>query len=73
MNKEEADALMRVTAYLLDEDKLAEYKGSFRHANNDVEMLNDYLLGLDSTGSYPKTTNNEEAEAQEIDDNSWRP
>jgi hypothetical protein len=55
MNKEEADALMRVTAYLLDEDRLAEYKGSFRHENNDVEMLNDYLLGLDSTGSYPKT------------------
>jgi hypothetical protein len=54
MTKEEADALMRVTAYLLDEDKLAEYKGEFRHENNDVEMLNDYLLGLDSTGSYPK-------------------
>jgi hypothetical protein len=54
MNKEEADALTRITAYLLDEDKLAEYKGSFRHPNNDVEMLNDYLLGLDSTGSYPK-------------------
>jgi len=68
MSRKEADALMRVTAYLLDEDKLAEYKGSFRHANNDVEILNDYLLGLDSTGSYP-----EETEAQEIDDNSWRP
>ena len=54
MTKEEADALTRVTAYLLDEDKLAEYKGEFRHENNDVEMLNDYLLGLDSTGSYPK-------------------
>ena len=54
MTKEEADALMRVTAYLLDEDKLAEYKGEFRHENNDVELLNDYLLGLDSTGSYPK-------------------
>jgi len=54
MNKKEADALMRVTAYLLDEDKLAEYKGSFRHPNDDVEILNDYLLGLDSTGSYPK-------------------
>ena len=54
MTKEEADALMRVTAYLLDEDRLAEYKGSFRHENNDVEILNDYLLGLDSTGSYPK-------------------
>jgi hypothetical protein len=26
MTKEEADALTRVTAYLLDEDKLAEYK-----------------------------------------------
>jgi hypothetical protein len=54
MTKEEADALTRVTAYLLDEDRLAEYKGEFRHENNDVEMLNDYLLGLDSTGSYPK-------------------
>ena len=53
MVKEEADALMRVTAYLLDEDKLAEYKGCFRYANNDVEILNDYLNGLDSTGSYP--------------------
>ena len=54
MTKEEADALTRITAYLLDEDKLAEYKAEFRHENNDVEMLNDYLLGLDSTGSYPK-------------------
>jgi len=54
MNKEEADALTRVTAYLLDEDRLTEYKGLFRQPNKDVEMLNDYLLGLDSTGSYPK-------------------
>jgi hypothetical protein len=54
MTKAEADALMRVVAYLLDEDRLAEYKGSFRHPKNDVEILNDYLLGLDSTGSYPK-------------------
>lgn len=53
MTKQEADALMRLTAYMLDEDKLAEYKGSFRHPNNDVELLNDYLRGLDSTGSYP--------------------
>jgi hypothetical protein len=53
MTKEEADALMRLTAYMLDEDKLAEYKGAFRHPNNDVEILNDYLLGLDSTGVYP--------------------
>jgi len=54
MTKEEADALGRVTAYLLDEDRLVEYKGSFRHPNNDVEMLNDYLIGLLSTESYPK-------------------
>jgi hypothetical protein len=54
MTKAELDALARVVFYLMDEDKLAEYKGSFRHPNNDVEMLNDYLLGLDSTGSYPK-------------------
>jgi hypothetical protein len=54
MNKEELDALGRVVSYLMDDEKLAEYKGFFRHPNDDVEMLNDYLWGVYSTGSVPK-------------------
>jgi hypothetical protein len=53
MNKEEIQALSRVVCWLFQEENRAMYEGSFRKENNDIQILDDYLCGLISTGSLP--------------------
>jgi hypothetical protein len=45
MSKEELDALERALAFLRDREDFSQ---------SDVDLLNDYLWGLYSTGSVPK-------------------
>ena len=45
MTKEELDALERMLAYLRDDPKFSQA---------DVDLLNDYVWGVYSTGSEPK-------------------
>ena len=53
MNKEEVDALSRVICWLYQEENRALYEGSFRKENNDIQILDDWLAGLISTGCLP--------------------
>ena len=45
MSKEELDALERMLAYLRDDPNFPQ---------GDVDLLNDYVWGVYSTGSAPK-------------------
>ena len=51
MTKKEFEAFCRILDWLEIDENRATYEGSFRHENSDIQIANDYLNGLYSTGS----------------------